>query len=141
MELESLFAANKRAKGVKLLMATGLAGKIFPVFKNSKTVKSAVKLFGYLPKETTFELSAAALFSACRTADAMEMFEDVWAVFVTRDEKLAEQIKAICPNSFTVPISYGDAIQFFLPIEHDPVLNAFIEFAKLRGVSFGGTDG
>ncbi len=34
---------------------------------------------------------------------AMEMFEDVWAVFVTRDEKLAEQIKAICPNSFTVP--------------------------------------
>ena len=43
--------------------------------------------------------------------------------------------------TFEVPISYGDAIQFFLPIEHDPVLNAFIEFAKLRGVSFGGTDG
>ena len=34
---------------------------------------------------------------------AMEMFEDVWAVFVTRDEKLKQQIKDICPNSYTVP--------------------------------------
>jgi hypothetical protein len=34
---------------------------------------------------------------------AMEMFEDVWAVFVTKDEKLTAQIKEICPNSYTVP--------------------------------------
>jgi hypothetical protein len=34
---------------------------------------------------------------------AVEMFEDVWAVFVTRDEKLKMEVKEICPNSFTVP--------------------------------------
>lgn len=34
---------------------------------------------------------------------AIEMFDDVWAIFVTRDEKLQKQIKEICPNSFTVP--------------------------------------
>ncbi len=34
---------------------------------------------------------------------AIEMFEDVWAIFVTRDEKLKQQIKEICPNSYTVP--------------------------------------
>ena len=34
---------------------------------------------------------------------AIEMFDDVWAVFVTRDEKLQKEIKEICPNSFTVP--------------------------------------
>ena len=34
---------------------------------------------------------------------AMEMCEDVWAVFVTRDENLKKQVKEICPNSYTVP--------------------------------------
>ena len=34
---------------------------------------------------------------------AVEMFDDVWAVFVTRDEKLKQQVEEICPNSFTVP--------------------------------------
>jgi hypothetical protein len=34
---------------------------------------------------------------------AIEMFDDVWAVFVTRDEKLKKQIEEICPNSYTVP--------------------------------------
>ena len=34
---------------------------------------------------------------------AIEMFDDVWAVFVTKDEKLAAKLKEICPNSFTVP--------------------------------------
>ena len=39
---------------------------------------------------------------------AMDMFEDVWAVFVTRDEKLKKQIEEICPNSYTVP--YPDTL-------------------------------
>ena len=34
---------------------------------------------------------------------AVEMFDDVWAVFVTRDEKLTKQVAEICPNCFTVP--------------------------------------
>ena len=34
---------------------------------------------------------------------AVEMFDDVWAVFVTRDELLKKQVEEICPNSFTVP--------------------------------------
>ena len=34
---------------------------------------------------------------------AMEMFDDVWAIFVTKDEKLKKQIEEICPNSYTVP--------------------------------------
>ncbi|MEI7694057.1 MAG: trehalose 6-phosphate synthase [Chlorobium sp.] len=39
---------------------------------------------------------------------AVEMFEDVWAVFVTRDEALKKQVEEICPNSFTVP--YPDVL-------------------------------
>ncbi len=34
---------------------------------------------------------------------AMEMFDDVWTIFVTRDEKLKKQVQEICPNSYTVP--------------------------------------
>ncbi len=39
---------------------------------------------------------------------AMEMCKDVRAVFVTRDEKLKQEVKEICPNSFTVP--YPDVL-------------------------------
>ena len=34
---------------------------------------------------------------------AVEMFDDVCAIFVTRDETLKKQIEEICPNSYTVP--------------------------------------
>jgi hypothetical protein len=34
---------------------------------------------------------------------AVEMFDDVCAIFVTRDEALKKQIEEICPNSYTVP--------------------------------------
>lgn len=34
---------------------------------------------------------------------AVEMFDDVWTIFVTRDEKLKKQVEVICPNSYTVP--------------------------------------
>ena len=39
---------------------------------------------------------------------AMEICNDVWAVFVTRDEKLKQEVKEICPNSYTVP--YPDVL-------------------------------
>jgi hypothetical protein len=39
---------------------------------------------------------------------AVDMFDDVWAVFVTRDETLKKQVEEICPNSFTVP--YPDVL-------------------------------
>jgi hypothetical protein len=34
---------------------------------------------------------------------AMEMYGDVWTIFVTRDEALKKEVQAICPKSFTVP--------------------------------------
>ncbi|MBM3422508.1 MAG: trehalose 6-phosphate synthase [Chlorobi bacterium] len=34
---------------------------------------------------------------------AVEMYDDVWAIFVTRDEKLKKQVEEICPNSYIVP--------------------------------------
>lgn len=71
-ELELLSAAAGRKKGVKLLIKTGLAERIFPIFKNARAAELAVKVFDYLPKGIVFELAVAALFVACRTGDAME---------------------------------------------------------------------
>ncbi|TLU83569.1 MAG: trehalose 6-phosphate synthase [Chlorobium sp.] len=39
---------------------------------------------------------------------AMDMCNDVWAFFVTRDEDLKKQVNEICPNNFTVP--YPDVL-------------------------------
>ena len=75
MELQSLFTAAERKKGVKLLIETGLAKRIFPIFKNAKTAKFAVRVFNFLPEETTFELAVAALFAACQTSGAMKNLE------------------------------------------------------------------
>jgi poly(A) polymerase len=75
MELESLSAAAKRARGVKLLLSTGLAERIFAAFKNKSAAKFAEKIFGFLPKEITFELAASALFADCPTDEAMENLE------------------------------------------------------------------
>jgi tRNA nucleotidyltransferase/poly(A) polymerase len=75
MELESLSAAAKRAKGVKLLLSTGLAERIFAAFKNKSAGEFAEKIFEFLPKEITFELAAAALFASCSTDEAMENLE------------------------------------------------------------------
>jgi poly(A) polymerase len=71
-ELELLSATAGRKKGVKLLIKTGLAERIFPIFKNARTAELAVKVFDYLPEGIVFELAVAALFVACRTGDAME---------------------------------------------------------------------
>jgi tRNA nucleotidyltransferase/poly(A) polymerase len=75
MELESLSAAVKRARGVKLLLSTGLAERIFAAFKNKSTGEFAKKIFEILPKEITFELAAAAIFAGCATDEAMENLE------------------------------------------------------------------
>lgn len=72
MELESLFAAEGRKKGVKLFIKTGLAGQIFPILRNKSTAEFAAKIFKFLPKETTSELAAAAVFAACQTGEAMK---------------------------------------------------------------------
>ncbi|MEI6846821.1 MAG: trehalose 6-phosphate synthase [Chlorobiaceae bacterium] len=34
---------------------------------------------------------------------AVDLFDDVWAIFVTKDEKLKKIVNEICPNSYTVP--------------------------------------
>jgi tRNA nucleotidyltransferase/poly(A) polymerase len=75
MELESLCAAAKRAKGVKLLVATGLAERIFAAFKNKSTAEFAENIFEYLPREITFELGASGLFADCPTDEAMGNLE------------------------------------------------------------------
>lgn len=75
MELESLLAAAKRMKGIKLLIETGLAEQIFPILKEKKHTQFAIKVFDYLPKDTTFELALAAMFSGCETSEAMDNLE------------------------------------------------------------------
>lgn len=72
IELESLFTAAGRKKGVKLLIETSLARQIFPVFKDESIAEYAVKIFDYLPENMTFELAVAAFFAACQTADVMK---------------------------------------------------------------------
>ncbi|PKL50894.1 MAG: hypothetical protein CVV39_00830 [Planctomycetes bacterium HGW-Planctomycetes-1] len=75
MELESLFAAAKRQKGVKLLIETGLAKKIFPIFKSKSKAQFAVKVFEFLPRQITFELAVAAFFAGCDSGEAMKNLE------------------------------------------------------------------
>lgn len=38
-------------------------------------------------------------------------------------------------NTFEVPESYGREVKYFLPLKREEVLNYFVEFAKLNGVS------
>jgi len=66
---------EKRKKGIELLVETGLAGNIFPTFKNKSVSNFAVKIFGYLPKKISFELGMAGLFAKCSTDDAIENIE------------------------------------------------------------------
>ena len=75
MELESLLAAFERKKGVKLLIETGLAKKIFPVFKSKSKTQFAGKIFEFLPKQITFELAIAAFFAGCDTNSVMKNLE------------------------------------------------------------------
>jgi len=75
MELESLFAAVERGKGVKLLIETGLAKQIFPIFKSKSTVQFAMKVFEFLPEQITFELAVAAFFAGCGSGEAMNNLE------------------------------------------------------------------
>jgi len=75
MEMESLFSAVKRKRGVERLIETGLAERIFPVFKNKSATEFAMKVFGFLPKQITFELGMAALFSGSDTEKAMNDIE------------------------------------------------------------------
>lgn len=46
---------------------------------------------------------------------SMDLFDDVYALFVTRDEKLKRQIADICPNTFTVP--YPDILLTILGLQ------------------------
>jgi poly(A) polymerase len=73
MELESLMAATKRIKGLKLFVQTGLAGVIFPVLNDK--INFGMKVFKYLPKEITFELAVVGMFAGCESAEAMESLE------------------------------------------------------------------
>jgi poly(A) polymerase len=71
-ELESLSAACCRKKGVELLVNTGLAEKIFSIFKKKGVAESAEKIFEYLPKIITFELFIAALFVGADTSAVLK---------------------------------------------------------------------
>ena len=41
---------------------------------------------------------------------------------------------------FEIPVSYGSTLRFFEPIERQVVLDAFVEFAELRGCHFGNSE-
>jgi poly(A) polymerase len=75
MELESLLAAEKRLKSLKLFIETGMAKEIFPVLKDNAKTQIALKVLKYLPKNTTFELAVAALFAGCETNKAIVNLE------------------------------------------------------------------
>ncbi|HBG78331.1 MAG TPA: hypothetical protein DDW84_05720 [Phycisphaerales bacterium] len=71
-ELQSLSAAKKRKKGVELLIETGLAERVFPVFGKTGVAESAVRIFDFLPAKISFELFTAAIFSTRSTTETME---------------------------------------------------------------------
>ncbi|HAL44617.1 MAG: hypothetical protein A2Y12_18215 [Planctomycetes bacterium GWF2_42_9] len=73
MELESLMAAAKRIKGLKLFVETGLAKEIFPALRDKVTL--GMNVFKHFPKDTTFELAIAGLFCGCDTDEAMQNLE------------------------------------------------------------------
>jgi poly(A) polymerase len=75
MELESLLASEKRLKGLKLFIETGMAREIFHVLKDDVKTQFALKVLKYLPANTTFEIAVAGLFCGCETNEAMENLE------------------------------------------------------------------
>jgi poly(A) polymerase len=60
-------------KGLKLFVETELAKEIFPALKDKITF--GMRVFKYLPKDTTFELAIAGLFCGCGTDEAMQNLE------------------------------------------------------------------
>jgi poly(A) polymerase len=73
-ELEGILVSPNRAKGVSLLIETGLAGVIFPDFADSDA-DFAVKVLANLPKEIDFALGLAGLFAGFPTQFAIEKCE------------------------------------------------------------------
>jgi tRNA nucleotidyltransferase/poly(A) polymerase len=73
-ELEGILVSPNRAKGVSLLIETGLAGVIFPGFAASDA-DFAVNLLAKLPEEIDFSLGLAGLFAGFPTKFAIEKCE------------------------------------------------------------------
>lgn len=71
-ELQSLSAAKNRKKGVELLIETGLAERVFPVFGKTGVAESAERIFDFLPVKISFELFMAGIFSTRSATETME---------------------------------------------------------------------
>jgi poly(A) polymerase len=71
VELEGILVSPNRAKGISLLIETGLAGVIFPGFADSDT-EFAVGVLSNLPEEIDFALGLAGLFAGFPTHFAIE---------------------------------------------------------------------
>ena len=69
-ELEGILVNPNRAKGIKLLIETGLAETIFPAF--SKYTGSNVTVLGHLRRKVDFPLALTAFFADCPTDFALD---------------------------------------------------------------------
>ncbi len=71
MELEGILTSPNRAKGVGLLVKSGLASAIFPKINSGQFV-FAVKVLNSLPQEASYPLALAAFFAGCEDESALE---------------------------------------------------------------------
>ncbi len=71
MELEGILTSPNRAKGVGLLVKSGLASAIFPKINSGQFV-FAVKVLNSLPQEACYPLALAAFFAGCEDEPALE---------------------------------------------------------------------
>jgi len=71
MELEGILTSPNRAKGVGLLVKSGLASAIFPKINSGQFV-FAVKVLNSLPQEASYPLALTAFFAGCEDESALE---------------------------------------------------------------------
>jgi len=70
MELEQILTHRAREQGVRLLIDSGLAGAIFPVYAGEKA-QFSVNVLAHLPAATDFGLSLAGFWAGFETKQAM----------------------------------------------------------------------
>ncbi len=73
-EIQGMMASENRAKGIKKLRICGLEQTIFPTLK-TVPAKFGEKVCGLLPNVVSFPLALAAMFSYCKTKEAMDNCE------------------------------------------------------------------
>lgn len=74
MELEAILTDANRAKGVKMLLESGLIEQIFPKI-GAENIKKAIKVLSNLLEGSDFALGLAGLFACCDTQTSLDECE------------------------------------------------------------------